>query len=906
MQNNYLLKNWKKTILSSLLIVSLLGLLLGLFSGVSATVIDSGTNTITGANNNTINLSNAASYGVSFSLSGTLDGGNTLVVIAMDGSGKIATGSYLSPTGWESSGSVFLDFSQGGWLPGTISYSGAVHSGSIATAIVASGMTFIGTLDVTRPIVTLIWPANLTILQWSVYSESGASWTDNLDGTGTLVSASSGSVNTALTGSYILQYSKTDTAGNMSILISRTVTVIAWVDTTAPIISITSHVNNAVVTGMPTLVGTVYDTGWVASLSVNGGAALLGSGSWSKVLTSLVWGTNTLTILATDLAGNISSGTIILNRVSLTSAINNTLSGTSTAVVTFSTDISATGLVHYGTSIWALNMSATGSIPGMTHIFTLSGLLSDTIYYYRVEGQLGIPSAILQFKTPTVVTNNASGSIVTQGSVYLSGSTGTGIVFSASGTLTILSITSSGSSLFLPLTGLTITALGGGWDGIIQAPEMTGTPMSLTLSGYGFIGTPYQIGNPNTELVFSGQLATVNIKIGAYLGGQTIRAFSSIDHGITYTELTPCLVTLAGDCVFTTGRLSLFAFAAVADTTPDSLTFTSVTWAEITTQYISNTVILSGINAPTAISIVGGEYSINSGVFTTAPGTINSWNTLSIRSLSAASFSTVTNATVTIGGIAGSYSITTKAGSTGGSGGGGWWGGGWGGGTPLAIDICPGWDLSASYYDRICIAISNPGNVINPISIASFNIPDVILSFLEIKFRDISLNWARAYIIQIVSRGIIDNVTYYHPRANLTRAEFLKIVINTTGWDVPVANITIPFNDISPDSWYAPYTSLALSKGMIRSSARFRPDDSITRAEAAKILTLALWVTIRETNTMTFIDVRDTSDLAKYIEAATFLNIFSGQVRMNHRIFRPDDSITRAEIAKVVANAFGL
>jgi S-layer homology domain len=55
---------------------------------------------------------------------------------------------------------------------------------------------------------------------------------------------------------------------------------------------------------------------------------------------------------------------------------------------------------------------------------------------------------------------------------------------------------------------------------------------------------------------------------------------------------------------------------------------------------------------------------------------------------------------------------------------------------------------------------------------------------------------------------------------------------------------------------------------------------------------------------MTFVDVRGTSDLAKYIEAATFLNIFSGQISMNQRIFRPDDSITRAEIAKVVVNAF--
>ncbi len=93
---------------------------------------------------------------------------------------------------------------------------------------------------------------------------------------------------------------------------------------------------------------------------------------------------------------------------------------------------------------------------------------------------------------------------------------------------------------------------------------------------------------------------------------------------------------------------------------------------------------------------------------------------------------------------------------------------------------------------------------------------------------------------------------------------------------------------------------------MIQRSNRFRPNDSITRAEASKILTVALGVTISEPTTMTYVDVSRTMSLAKYVEAVTFLNIFSGQIRAGQRIFRPNDSITRAEIAKVVAKAFGL
>jgi N-acetylmuramoyl-L-alanine amidase len=131
-------------------------------------------------------------------------------------------------------------------------------------------------------------------------------------------------------------------------------------------------------------------------------------------------------------------------------------------------------------------------------------------------------------------------------------------------------------------------------------------------------------------------------------------------------------------------------------------------------------------------------------------------------------------------------------------------------------------------------------------------------------------------------------------------------VINTTGWAVPTTELDIPFHDISSDFWYARYTSLALSKGMIQRSMRFRPNDPITRAEASKILTVALGVTVSEVNNITYADVSRTMTLAKYVEAVTFLNIFSGQMSNGQRIFRPNDPITRAEIAKVVVNAFGL
>lgn len=231
----------------------------------------------------------------------------------------------------------------------------------------------------------------------------------------------------------------------------------------------------------------------------------------------------------------------------------------------------------------------------------------------------------MHFKTPTVLNvSTASGTISATSSVYLSGSTASGVTFTNSGSLGILSLTSSGSSISIPLNGLTITASGSNWDGVLQAPEVTSDPANLSLSGYSFTGTFYQIGNANSELLFSGQVATITVNIGSSLSGETVRVFRSPNRGVTYTELSSCVVTAGGNCTFTTNQLSRFAFASPADVVPDAFSFSGVTNAELSTRYVSGPVTISGVGGQTPVSIVGGEYSINSAPFTNLTGAINS------------------------------------------------------------------------------------------------------------------------------------------------------------------------------------------------------------------------------------------------------------------------------------------
>lgn len=121
----------------------------------------------------------------------------------------------------------------------------------------------------------------------------------------------------------------------------------------------------------------------------------------------------------------------------------------------------------------------------------------------------------------------------------------------------------------------------------------------------------------------------------------------------------------------------------------------------------------------------------------------------------------------------------------------------------------------------------------------------------------------------------------------------------------PTSQVT-SFSDVATTDWYAGYVSLAVTEKIISTTqTTFRPNDTITRAEVAKILVGVFGYT-PSTRSSTFIDVETTSDLSKYIETAKEKEFFTGQKTAKGIIFRPNDNITRAEIAKVVALAFKL
>ena len=109
-------------------------------------------------------------------------------------------------------------------------------------------------IDTLPPVLTLVWNDPETVEYLASYSDAWADFTDNIDGTGSVVWV--WTVNTWILWSYPINYNYTDTAGNPATQISRTVNV---VDTTPPVISI---IGNAIET---VEVNTSYTDAWASS-----------------------------------------------------------------------------------------------------------------------------------------------------------------------------------------------------------------------------------------------------------------------------------------------------------------------------------------------------------------------------------------------------------------------------------------------------------------------------------------------------------------------------------------------------------------------------------------------------------------------------------------------------------------
>lgn len=99
------------------------------------------------------------------------------------------------------------------------------------------------------------------------------------------------------------------------------------------------------------------------------------------------------------------------------------------------------------------------------------------------------------------------------------------------------------------------------------------------------------------------------------------------------------------------------------DRIPDGFSFPSRGEVAVSSAVTSATIPIVGIDAPASITVSGGQYSIgcNLGAFTADAGVITNGQSVCLRHISAATGSTQTSTTLTIGGVSAVFQSTTRA-----------------------------------------------------------------------------------------------------------------------------------------------------------------------------------------------------------------------------------------------------
>jgi hypothetical protein len=149
-------------------------------------------------------------------------------------------------------------------VPGTYNVTITVTDESDNTASFTFTVTVV---DNVKPVISLVGNAQVSIIAGESFTDPGATYTDNVDGTG--AATVTGSVNAAVAGTYTLTYSYTDDAGNAADSVTRTVTVVP-VDTQAPVITLTGDATLTVEAG-----STFTDPGATFSDNLDGTGAML-------------------------------------------------------------------------------------------------------------------------------------------------------------------------------------------------------------------------------------------------------------------------------------------------------------------------------------------------------------------------------------------------------------------------------------------------------------------------------------------------------------------------------------------------------------------------------------------------------------------------------------------------------
>lgn len=171
-------------------------------------------------------------------------------------------------------------------------------------------------------------------------------------------------------------------------------------------------------------------------------------------------------------------------------------------------------------------------------------------------------------------------------------------------------------------------------------------------------------------------------------------------------------------------------------------------------------------------------------------------------------------------------------------------------------------------------------------------------------YTDISADhWAKSYIDNLSGKKYVSGYEdgTYKPDNYVTRAEFAKILTNIFG---VIDKSGVELSDVADSAWYADTMKIAAKAGFVTgySDGTVKPEANITRQEAA-VMVYRAWGLTPE-GELNFTDKNEIADWASnQVATLAAKNVLNGY---SDGTFKPNNNITRAEVAKIISCAIEL
>ncbi len=170
-------------------------------------------------------------------------------------------------------------------------------------------------------------------------------------------------------------------------------------------------------------------------------------------------------------------------------------------------------------------------------------------------------------------------------------------------------------------------------------------------------------------------------------------------------------------------------------------------------------------------------------------------------------------------------------------------------------------------------------------------------------FSDITGHWAEFYLKKAINEKIMSGYPDGRilPNKTVTRAEFISMVNETFDLDRLDVVEAVPLADVPYTSWFYNQVSIAVAAGYAGgySDNTFRPNDPITRQEAAVMLSYLIPEGKKKGSLKSFPDAKSIKDWAKDPMTKMVAKEYFGAY--SDKKLHPSDPLTRAQTAKILS-----